>query len=144
MTHCTLIPTCACFPLPADFDFEGYLEIEQELWALFPETEGKRANFVQVGLCAQIMVEVPESETELGMDETYLLIPCADQTIRPVRMRSVRRLTLSEYRMAHLTAVKLIGKVTAAVQVMRSVGTEMLGEEVLEELRSLNDDTDRS
>ena len=46
-------------------------------------------------------------------------MPCADYTMRPIRMRAVRRLTLSEYRMGHLTAVKLVGKVNEAGEVMR-------------------------
>jgi hypothetical protein len=54
--------------------------------------------------------------------------------MRPLRMRITRRLTQSEYRMAHLTAVKLIGKVGEAVSVLVEVGKEILGQEVLEEL----------
>jgi hypothetical protein len=63
-------------------------------------------------------------------------MPCPDHTMRPIRMRAVRRLTLSEYRMGHLTAVKLIGKVNEAGEIMREIGCQILGEEVLEEVQA--------
>jgi hypothetical protein len=56
--------------------------------------------------------------------------------MRPIRMEACRRLTLSEYRMGHLTAVKLLGKMTEAGEVMRHVGAQILGDEVLEEVES--------
>jgi hypothetical protein len=120
------------FPLEY-FDYDGYIDIERELWALFPETEGKRVNFAQVGLTAQVFAEAPESGHELDNDETYFLMPCSDQTVRPVRMRMMRRLTISEYRMTHLTAVKLVGQINEAVTVMAQVEEHILGSEVLEE-----------
>jgi hypothetical protein len=124
------------YPLPESFNFEDYIETERELWALFPETDGKRVNFVQIGLTAQIFAQAPDDRSELKPDETYILMPCEDSSMRPIRMRSCRRLTLSEYRMGHMTAVKLIGKVAEASEVMREVGTQILGEEVLEEVQS--------
>lgn len=124
------------YRLPASFDFEDYIETERELWALFPETDGKRVNFIQVGLTAQIFAEVEETEAELGIGETYILMPCADRTMRPLRMAACRRLTLREYRMGHLTAVKLIGKMNQASQVMLDVGCRILGSEVIEELEA--------
>jgi hypothetical protein len=133
MTQIALVGPGCSFPLPPEFDYDGYIEIERELWAFFPETEGRRVNFAQVGLIAQVYAEVPETGAELDVEETYFLMPCADQTMRPVRMRITRRLTISEYRMAHLTAVKLIGKVGEAVSVLVEVGKEILGQEVLEE-----------
>ena len=61
-------------------------------------------------------------------------------------MEACRRLTLTEYRMGHLTAVKLLGKMTDAGEVMRNVGAQILGEEVLEEvefrLKESNPETD--
>ncbi len=36
-----LDPRCK-YRLPPDFNYQDYIETEQELWALFPETEGKR------------------------------------------------------------------------------------------------------
>jgi hypothetical protein len=63
-------------------------------------------------------------------------MPCADRTMRPIRMEASRRLTLTEYRMGHLTAVKLLGKMTEAGEVMRQVGSQILGDEVLEEVES--------
>jgi hypothetical protein len=124
----------ASFPLPQSFDWDEYIETERELWALFPETDGRRVNFVQVGLTAQIFAEVPEDRSELGPDETYILMPCADRSMRPIRMEGCRRLTLTEYRMGHLTAVKLLGRMTEAGEVMREVGAQILGDEVLEEV----------
>jgi hypothetical protein len=132
----TFIEPNAAFPLPASFNFADYIETERELWALFPETDGRRVNFVQVGLTAQIYAEVPESNAELAIDETYILMPCADYTMRPIRMKACRRLTLSEYRMGHLTAIKLVGKVNEAGEVMREIGCQILGEEVLHEAQA--------
>ena len=56
--------------------------------------------------------------------------------MRPIRMRACRRLTLSEYRMGHLTAIKLVGKVNEAGEVMREIGCQILGEEVLSEAQA--------
>jgi hypothetical protein len=124
------------FPLPSTFKWNEYIEAERELWALFPETDGRRVNFVQIGLTAQIYGEVKDNGSELAPDETYILMPCPDRTMRPIRMEACRRLTLTEYRMGHLTAVKLLGKMTEAGEVMREVGTRILGEEVLEEVEA--------
>jgi hypothetical protein len=124
------------FPLPQTFNWSDYIEAERELWALFPETDGRRVNFVQIGLTAQIFAEVKDNGSELSPDETYILMPCPDRSMRPIRMEACRRLTLTEYRMGHLTAVKLLGKMTEAGEVMREVGTRILGEEVLEEVEA--------
>jgi hypothetical protein len=56
--------------------------------------------------------------------------------MKPIRMESSRRLTLSEYRMGHLTAVKLMGKVAQAGEVMREIGYEILGPEVIGEVEA--------
>ena len=133
MSQYSFIEPGSAFPLPETFDFEAYIEAERELWALFPETDGKRVNFVQIGLTAQIYAQTPDDRSELKPDETYILMPCEDSTMRPIRMRAQRRLTLSEYRMGHMTAVKLIGKISEAGEVMREVGCQILGEEVLQE-----------
>ena len=114
------------YPLPTSFDYEDYIDTERELWALFPETDGKRVNFVQVGLTAQIFAEVVDDRTELGFGETYILMPCPDRTMRPIRMEARRRLTLSEYRMGHLTAIKLMGRMNEAAEVMREIGYQIL------------------
>ncbi|MDX2152639.1 MAG: hypothetical protein SFV54_18000 [Bryobacteraceae bacterium] len=135
MSQYVFVDTRAAYALPATFNWDEYIETERELWALFPETEGKRANFGQVGLTAQIYVEVPEDGSDPLIDETYILMPCPDNVMRPIRMRAVRRLTLSEYRMGHLTALKLMGKMNEANGVMQKVGREILGEEVLDEVR---------
>lgn len=120
----------AVYPLPGDFDVAEYFNIEQELWALFPETFGKRVNFCQLGLTAQIYIE-SSAAGELQEGETYFLMPCADRVMRPVRMRPVRRLTLSEYRMSHLTAHKLFGSMQSAAGIMAAVHEQILGAEVL-------------
>ena len=124
------------YPLPPSFDFDEYIETERELWALFPESDGKRVNFVQVGLTATIYTEVFDDGSELQPDETYILMPCPDKTMRPIRMESCRRLTLIEYRMGHLTAIKLMGKVTEAGELMRTIGCQILGPEVIEEVET--------
>jgi hypothetical protein len=62
-------------------------------------------------------------------------MPCADYMMRPLRMRSRRRLTLSEFRMAHLTAVKLAGKLNPIAGVMQQIGCRILGDEVLFEVQ---------
>jgi hypothetical protein len=132
----TFIETNAAFPLPSTFNYQEYIETERELWALFPETDGRRVNFVQIGLTAMIYAEVPDDGTELSIDETYILMPCPDITMRPIRMRAFRRLTLSEYRMGHLTAIKLVGKVNEAGEVMREIGCQILGDEVIQEAQA--------
>jgi hypothetical protein len=132
----TLVGPASSFPLPRHFDYEAYIDIKRELWALFPETYGKRANFAQLGLTAHVFGEVPDTGHELGSAETYFLMPCPDQMMRPIRMRMMRRLTRSEYRMAQLTALKLSGKLNDAAVVMAQVGEQILGEEVLDELRN--------
>lgn len=136
MSQYVFIDPNTSFPLPDSFDFAGYIEAERELWALFPETDGKRANFGQVGLTAQIYVEVPDDRSDPRMDETYILMPCTDNTMKPIRMRACRRLTLSEYRMGHLTALRLMSGMNEANGVMQKVGREILGKEVLDEVRS--------
>lgn len=121
----------AAFPLPRTFDYADYIETEQEMWALFPETEGKRVNFCQLGLTAQIFVQ-SEAAGDLGHDETYFLMPCADRTLRPVRMRCLRRLTLDEFRMSHITALRLAEKLNGSDQVLHEIHLRILGREILE------------
>lgn len=144
MSQYAFLDPSSWFPLPASFHWGDYIETERELWALFPETDGRRVNFVQIGLTAQIFAEINDDGSELGPDETYILMPCQDRTMRPIRMEACRRLTLSEYRMGHLTAVKLLGKMTETAEVMHQVGTRILGDEVMEEveLRLRNCDED--
>lgn len=143
MSEYTFIEPNAAFPLPATFNFDEYIETERELWALFPETDGRRVNFVQIGLTAMIYAEVPDTNAELAFDETYILMPCGDFSMRPIRMRACRRLTLSEYRMGHLTAIKLVGKVNEAGEVMREIGCQILGEEVLAEAQARLNENDQ-
>jgi len=121
------------YKLPKTFDFKGYIETEREFWALFPETEGKRVNFCQAGLTAKLYIDSTEAGS-LGEHETYFLMPCPDGTMRPVRMRQFRRLTLPEYRMTHLTALKLIHKMKGVGAIMDDVHLQVLGPEILDEL----------
>lgn len=136
MSQYTFLDPASKFPLPSTFTWSEYIDTERELWALFPETDGRRVNFVQIGLTAQIFAEVKDDGSELGRDETYILMPCPDRSMRPIRMEACRRLTLTEYRMGHLTAVKLLGKMTEAGEIMREVGSRILGPEVLEEVET--------
>jgi hypothetical protein len=135
-TSIVFVDTAESWPLPKSFDLAGYFEAERELWALFPETDGRRANFVQSGCSAWLYASVIDDQPTLPADETFVLLPCEDRTIRPVRMRAIRRLTLEEYRFAHLTAVKLIGRMNDALMVMDAIGREILGPEVCAEAES--------
>lgn len=136
MSAYAFLDPASSYPLPQTFNYDEYIEAEQELWAIFPETDGKRVNFVQVGLTAQVYSEVFDDGSELEPNETYILMPCPDRTMRPIRMEACRRLTLSEYRMGHLTAVKLVGKISEAGEIMREIGYEILGPEVIGEVES--------
>jgi hypothetical protein len=130
----TFLDPAAAYPLPRDFDFRDYIETENEFWALFPETEGRRVNFCQLGLTAQIYVESTARHPELADNETYFLMPYPDRTMRPMRMRALRRLTLSEYRMSHITAMRLREKLEGAGPVMEEVHLEILGPELLNDV----------
>jgi hypothetical protein len=132
----TLVPVEQRYPLPETFNFQEYIEIERELWMLFPETDGKRVNFHQSGIMSWIYVESPNAG-ELQDTETYFLMPVSDgrqHSMKAIRMIADRRLTLHEYRMVQLTAVKLIGKMNEACECMATIGEEIFGEEVLAEV----------
>jgi hypothetical protein len=120
----------SAYPLPQSFNFGEYIETEQEMWALFPETEGKRVNFCQMGLTAHIFIESEDSGDLCG-DETYFLMPCADRMLRPLRMRQVRRLTRDEFRMSHITAIRLAEKLSGTAKVLEQIHLEILGPEIL-------------
>ncbi len=100
-------------------DYADYIETEQELWALFPETDGLRVNFCQLGLTASLYVETFEDGSELRTGETYFLMPCPDRTMRPLRMKVVRKLTLA--RSSHLTAIRLRDKLEDTGDIMDEV-----------------------
>jgi hypothetical protein len=127
-----LDPRCK-YPLPEDFDYPAYIETEQELWALFPETEGKRVNFCQLGLTASLYVVAPEDGSELKPGETYFLMPLSDGTMRPLRMQMVRKLTLGEYRMSHITALRLSEKLDGTGDIMDEIHLHILGPEIVGE-----------
>jgi hypothetical protein len=127
----SFIKPAAAYPLPRNFDFLNYIDTERELWALFPETDGKRVNFCQMGLTAMIFIE-SEASGDLETDETYFLMPFADRTLRPLRMKALRRLTLQEFRMSHLTAMRLATKLQGTGKVMDAIHMEILGPEILE------------
>jgi hypothetical protein len=118
------------YPLPKAFNYPEYVEIEREMWAFFPETEGKRVNFCQLGLTAKIFVE-SEHIGELTENETYFLMPCPDGTLRPIRMKELRRLTLEEFRMSHITAIRLADKLNGTTQVLEEIHMQILGPEIL-------------
>lgn len=121
------------FPLPDGFDYSNYIETEQELWAFFPETHGKRVNFCQLGLTANLYVETPDDSSELRTGETYFLMPWPDHTMRPLRMKVVRKLTLTEYRMSHLTAIRLSEQLDGTGDIMDEVHLHILGPEIIAE-----------
>ena len=127
------------YPLPRGFNYKEYIETERELWAFFPETLGRRVNFCQLGLTAQVYIETREDGSELSGGETYLLMPCPDLTLRPIRMRPCRRMTLAEFRTTHLTTLKLAGKLNEAAGIMREIDLHILGPEIMEEVERLGD-----
>jgi hypothetical protein len=133
MSAYSFLDPCCQYPLPTNFDYAGYIDTEQELWALFPETDGRRVNFCQLGLSASLYVEARENRSELKPGETYFLMPFADRTMRPLRMRMLRKLTLNEYRLAHLTAQRLSEKLEGAGEIMDEVHLSILGPEIVEE-----------
>jgi hypothetical protein len=133
MASRSLLDPESSYPLPASFTVHDYLETEREFWALFPETEGKRVNFCQVGLTAQLYTEVSDTGDDLKSNEVYFLMPCADRIMRPVRMQAVRHLTVSEYRMSRMTALKLGVFMQCAAGILQHVHHEVLGSELLAE-----------
>ena len=124
----------AVFQLSRDFDFEGYIDVERELWAFFPETAGKRVNYCQVGLSARLFAEVEDNRQPLQLNETYFLMPCEDQTLRPVRMKSDRILTLDEFRMSHLTSIRMLHKLRGIGKLIDEVHRQVLGPELVAEI----------
>lgn len=121
------------YALPESFDYAGYIDTEQELWALFPETHGMRVNFCQMGLTASVFVESVEDGSELAGDETYFLMPFPDRTMRPLRMRMIRKLTLGEYRLSHITAQRMGEQLQDTGEIMDEVHLHILGPEIVEE-----------
>jgi hypothetical protein len=126
-----LDPRCK-YSLPEDFDYTGYIDTEQELWAFFPETHGLRVNFCQVGLTANLYVEAVDDGSELKDGETYFLMPFPDRTMRPMRMQVVRKLTLAEYRLSHITAQRMSEKLEDTSEIMDEVHLHILGPEINE------------
>lgn len=132
MSRFSFLAPAAEYALPRTFSYPEYIETEQEMWALFPETQGKRVNFCQVGLTAMIFVESGNTG-ELAFDETYFLMPCLDRMLRPVRMRAVRRLTRDEFRLSSITAARLAEQLSGTGRVLEEIHLEILGPEVMNE-----------
>jgi len=83
---------------------------------------------------AQICVGCSANRGELAESETYFLMPFPDCTLRPMRMTALRRLTLSEYRLSHLTALRLREQLAHAGPVIEEVHLQILGPELLDEI----------
>ena len=130
MSLYSFIEPDSSYPLPRTFNYSEYIEIEREMWALFPETDGRRVNFCQTGLTARLFVE-SDATGELAADETYFLMPCCDRTLRPIRMKQLRRLTLEEFRMSHITASRLADKLNGTNRVLEEIHMKILGPEIL-------------
>lgn len=128
----TFLPSDAIFQLSVTFSFADYIDAERELWALFPESEGRRVNFIQTGLMASLYIEVTDDGSELLDSETYVLMPHSDNTMRPIRMIAVRRLSLDEFRLCMYTALKLGSR--AVEGAVREAGNYIAGEELLAEM----------
>lgn len=125
----TLLPPDSAFQLPAAFNYAEYIDCEQELWALFPESTGKRVNFIQAGLSAFLYAEMVSDGTNLANEETYMLMPHPDGYLRPIRMKCVRRLSIDEYRLSTYTALKASAHVLDTA--FRQAASVILGEELL-------------
>lgn len=132
MSRFSFLEPAAEYPLPGTFSYPAYIETEQEMWALFPETLGKRVNFCQMGLTAMIFTE-SGSSGELASDETYFLMPCPDSRLRPIRMKALRRLTRDEFRLSSITAARLAEQLSGTGKVLEEIHLEILGPEVLNE-----------
>lgn len=132
MSRFSFLAPAAEYALPRTFSYPEYIETEQEMWALFPETEGKRVNFCQMGLTAMIFVE-SKTAGELAFEETYFLMPCPDGKLRPIRMRAVRRLTRDEFRLSSITAARLAEQLSDTGKVLEEIHLEILGPEVMNE-----------
>ena len=126
--YCLLFPGSA-YPLPKSFCFQEYIEVERELWALFPETHGSRVNFSQIGLSAGIFVE-SKGAGDLRPGEAFFLMPCPDRTLRPMRMRMLRHLTLEEFRMSHLTGLRMAEKMQGIDRLVEAIHLKILGPEI--------------
>ena len=126
-----LLDPRASYLLPKSFTVYEYIETEREFWALFPETRGRRVNFCQVGLTAQLYTDVEDAGGALDSNEAYFLLPCPDHHMRPVRMRAVRHLTVGEYRRSRLTAIKLGAILREAVHILDRVHEQVVGDEVI-------------
>ncbi len=127
-----LDPSCH-YRLLENFDYPAYIETERELWALFPETQGTRVNFCQLGLTASLYVEAADDGSELKAGETYFLMPFPDRTMRPLRMQVLRKLTLAEYRLSHLTALRMSEQLDGTGEIMDEVHLHILGPEIINE-----------
>lgn len=132
MSRFSFLEPAAEYPLPGTFSYANYIETEQEMWALFPETQGKRVNFCQMGLTAMIFTE-SRAAGELAPDETYFLMPCSDARLRPIRMKALRRLTRDEFRLSSITAARLSEQLSGTSKVLEEIHLEILGPEVMNE-----------
>jgi hypothetical protein len=140
MSTCCFLELDSSYELARSFSFDYYIEIERELWALFPETEGKRVNMMQLGLSAGLFVDVVDDGSELTPGECYVLMAYPDSTLKPLRMKMLKFLTLEEYRMCHYTFMKMIGRFDGISAVTEKITVQLLGNEVLDEIESRLED----
>ena len=86
-----------------------------------------------MGLTASLFIEAVDDGSELTSEETYFLMPFPDRTMRPMRMRMLRKLTLSEYRLSHITAQRMSEELADTSEIMDEVHLHILGPEIVEE-----------
>lgn len=140
MSDYSFLPADAFFRAPREFNFDEYIEIEKELWMIFPETEGHRVNFIQFGISALLMIDVADDGSEITTTEAYFVMPCENGDLKPIRMRAIRHLTLDEYRMAAHSSLKLVDILEPLRPVMKNIGRAVTGDEISEELDNVREE----
>lgn len=123
------------FAIPKNFQYERYIEIEREVWALFPDValQGKRVTVAQFGMSGFILAEIMDDGSELKNDETYVLMPCADYFMRFFRMKMMRRISTNEFRMVNLTSIRVAEYMVPLRDTLIFVQHMILGQDVIDE-----------
>ncbi len=136
MTEFCFVHLRKAYWLAPNFDFGSYIRVERELWALFPETDGKRVSVVPFGLSASLAVSAHDDGSSLCPEEAYVLMPYPDGKMKPMRMTMVRRINLEEYRFAYHTLGRLKEMLPGLDYVNRSLNADIYGEEIQELMQS--------
>jgi hypothetical protein len=134
--HCFL-PLDVSYEAPPTFDFDEHMEVEHELWMLFPETENLRVNFVHMGLSAVLMVQSDSTSDELAPHEAYYPMVSKGKDgpyVAPMRMKVLRHMTLEEFRFANFSSLKSKDSMKPLIPLVSKLGKEIVGENFLDEV----------